>query len=405
MAGRRRLGIVVLPVPSPLPVPKKLHVAVVGLGFGGAFVPIHLCHPDVSQVTVCDADPARAEKMRTQFGITQVQPTLEAVLADPSVDAVHLNSGIPDHAAQSIAILDAGKHCACTVPMATTLDEIRAVIAATRRSGKNYMMMETQVYAREFLHAQQLQREGFFGPLQLLRGAHYQDMEGWPAYWQGLPPMWYATHAISPCLALAGVRAKSVRCLGSGTMRAEFRSRYGNPFPVETAVFQLDRAEPLAMEITRTLFHFAHGYSESFNIYGENGTLEAAQIHQEPNVIFRLARLGVAPGPRATAHERIMPPDFGHLLPPEIAHFTGMKNNEEPETAKDDGRGGHFSVKHGGVHGGSHPHLVHEFIRSIVERRKPTIDEIKGADWTAPGICAHESALRGGAVVEIPAFG
>jgi len=384
-------------------VQKKINVAVVGLGFGGAFVPIHLRHPDVGRVSVCDADPARVAKMQTQFGIAHVHATLADVLADPAVDAVHLNSGIPDHAAQSVAILDAGKHCACTVPMATTLDGIRAVIAATRRSGKNYMMMETQVYAREFLHAQELHGQGFFGPLQLLRGAHYQDMEGWPAYWQGLPPMWYATHAISPCLALAGVRARSVRCFGSGVMREEFRKKYGNPFPAETAIFALDAPTPLVLEVTRTLFHFAHGYCESFNVYGEDATLEAAQVHHEAPVLFKLARLGAQPGPRASTVERITVPDFAHRLPREIAHFTGMKNTEHEEKT-DDGRGGHFSVKHGGVHGGSHPHLVHEFIRSIVEGRKPAIDEIKGADWTAPGICAHESALRNGAPVDIPDF-
>jgi hypothetical protein len=39
-----------------------------------------------------------------------------------------------------------------------------------------------------------------------------------------------------------------------------------------------------------------------------------------------------------------------------------------------------------------------------VEERRPVLDEIKGADWCAPGICAHESAMRGGAEVLIPKF-
>jgi predicted dehydrogenase len=383
-------------------VQKKLHVALVGLGFGGVFSAIYHRHPDVARLTVCDANPERRAKHVAQFGAADVVDRIEAVLADPSVDAVHLNSGIPDHARQSIAVLDAGKHCACTVPMATTLDEIRAVIAARRRSGKNYMMMETQVYAREFLHACELRDRGVFGRLQFLRGAHYQDMENWPAYWAGLPPMWYATHAIAPCLAFAQARARSVQCLGSGVMRAELREKYGNPFPVETALFDLDRAEPLALEVTRSLFHFAHGYAESFSIYGEDATLEAAQIHRESPVLFTLSKLGAQPGPRTSTTERLAPPDYGHRLPPEIAAFTGATNPEETE--KTDARGGHFSVRHGGVHGGSHPHLVHEFVRSIVERRRPAIDEVTAADWTAPGLCAHASALRGGERVEIPTF-
>jgi hypothetical protein len=39
-----------------------------------------------------------------------------------------------------------------------------------------------------------------------------------------------------------------------------------------------------------------------------------------------------------------------------------------------------------------------------VERRKPAVDAVTAANWTAAGICAHESAKRGGAAVEIPSF-
>ncbi|MBL8028096.1 MAG: gfo/Idh/MocA family oxidoreductase, partial [Fibrobacteres bacterium] len=62
------------------------------------------------------------------------------------------------------------------------------------------------------------------------------------------------------------------------------------------------------------------------------------------------------------------------------------------------------SFEVGGGHGGSHPHLVHEFIRSIVEKRKPWIDAVTAANWTAAGICAHESAMKNGKAVRIPSF-
>ena len=57
-----------------------------------------------------------------------------------------------------------------------------------------------------------------------------------------------------------------------------------------------------------------------------------------------------------------------------------------------------------GGHGGSHPHLVHEFVRSIVEGRPPAVDAARAANWTAAGLCAHESALRQGEGVPIPDF-
>jgi len=54
--------------------------------------------------------------------------------------------------------------------------------------------------------------------------------------------------------------------------------------------------------------------------------------------------------------------------------------------------------------GGSHPHMIHEFVRAIIEDRKPVVDDIVGAYWTGTGICAHQSAMEGGTVVKVPEF-
>ncbi len=51
------------------------------------------------------------------------------------------------------------------------------------------MMMETVVYAREFLFMKELYDKGELGKVQFLHATHQQDMDGWPGYWPGLPPM------------------------------------------------------------------------------------------------------------------------------------------------------------------------------------------------------------------------
>ena len=373
---------------------KQLRVAVVGLGFGAEFVPIYLSHPDVAAVAVCDANAARLEHVAQRFGVKRCFRDVAEVVAAPDIDAVHLVSGIPDHAAQSIAVLSAGKHCACTVPMATTLDDLRAIIAAQRGAGRNYMMMETAVYTRQFLLAREMRARGEFGRIQFLRGAHYQDMECWPAYWAGLPPMWYATHAVGPLLALAETRAVKVHCFGSGVMREELRRQYGNPYPVESAIYQLESPE-LSAEVTRTLFHCARPYMESFTVYGENACYEW-QMEDEPPMLFR--QTPVSPGStRKDSRERPEPPDRADLLPDSIGRFTRRFVYGQDQK--------HLSFEQGGGHHGSHPHMVHEFVRSIVERRKPWIDAVTAANWTAAGICAHGSALAGGREVVVPAFG
>ena len=73
--------------------------------------------------------------------------------------------------------------------MATTVEECAAIVKETRKQKKNYMMMETVVFSREFLFVRELYEKGELGRIQFMRGSHQQEMAGWPAYWEGLPPM------------------------------------------------------------------------------------------------------------------------------------------------------------------------------------------------------------------------
>ena len=382
-------------------VSQKLTIAIVGLRFGGEFVPLYANHPNVSQVVICDTDPEVSDQMAARFNIQEQRPDLDAVLADDHIDAVHLATPIPLHAEQSQSTLQAGKHCACAVPMALSLDDIEAVIKAQRTSGKTYMMMETAVKTREFLWAQEQVAQDRLGRIQFLRGTHYQAMESWgrhlgslPRYWWGLPPMLYGTHAIAPVLALANTRASHVHCFGSGRMQPKLQEQYGNPFPVETAIFRLEGTD-VAAEVTKSLFQTARAVTESFSVYGEHMSFEWQQLENDPSIVFRMTE---QPG-RANrssestelqamqvTSERFTAPDRPDLLPAEIARFT------QP-TAED--RAGHR---------GSHPHLVHEFVRAIVEDRVPAMDAITAANWTGAGISAHESAMQNGAGVAIPNF-
>ena len=87
--------------------------------------------------------------------------------------------------------------------------------------------------------------------------------------------------------------------------------------------------------------------------------------------------------------KRVPVPDFAHLLPEPIQRFTTKGVYDlEGET--------HMSFIQGAGHGGSHPHLVNEFLSAIVEDRDPFPNAVQSANWTCTGICAHDSALRGG---------
>ena len=363
----------------------KVRVAIIGLGFGAEFVPIYQNHPHAEMYAICRRNEEEMNKIGDAFGVGARYTRYEDVLADPKVDAVHINTPIPDHAPQSVAGLEAGKHVACTVPMGTTVDECRQIVEAQRESGKQYMMMETVVYRREFLFVKQLFDRGEMGRLQFLRGSHMQEMGGWPGYWEGLPPMYYATHCVSPCLCLPGKLAESVVCHGSGRIAENLIPKYNSPFAIESATFKMADSD-LCAEVTRSLFNTARQYVESFDVYCEKVSFEWTRIEHEQCVLHR----GEQP-------ERVAIPDFAHLLPEPIQRFTTKGVYDADETR-------HLSFIQGSGHGGSHPHLANEFINAVVEGRPPRPDAPTSANWTLTGICAHESAMNGGTPVTLPTF-
>ncbi|HBI42342.1 MAG TPA: oxidoreductase [Planctomycetales bacterium] len=371
-----------------MPSDKKIRVAVVGLGFGAEFIPIYQNHPHAEMYAICRRSTKELNESGDRFGVKVRYTDYDKLLADPNVDAVHINSPIPDHAAQSLAALKAGKHVACTVPMATTVEECKQLVEAQRASGKVYMMMETVVYSREYLFVKELYDKGELGRIQFLRGSHQQDMEGWPNYWPGLPPMHYATHCVSPCLALLGKHAESVVCHGSGRIREDLIGRYGSPFAIETATFKIRDSDVVA-EVTRSLFDTARQYRESFDAYGSKKSFEWQQVENEEPVLHELGK------PEPEIPTRVKVPDYARLLPESIRRFTQPAEIQDAE---------HLSFLQGGGHGGSHPHLAHAWLSAIRGERPALPDAATSANWTMVGICAHQSAMKGGDRVAIPRF-
>ena len=101
--------------------------------------------------------------------------------------------------------------------------------------------------------------------------------------------------------------------------------------------------------------------------------------------------------PEAEIPEKVPTPDYAHYLPEEIQRFT-------TKGVYDEGENQHLSFTQGGGHGGSHPHLVNEFLQALAADRDPFPNAPTSANWTSVGILAHESALQGGKIIEIPKF-
>ena len=369
---------------------KKINIAIVGLGFGAEFIPIYQKHPNANLVAVSQRNEEKLNELADAFGIEKRFTSYDELLKDPEIDAVHINTPIPAHGEQSIKALKAGKHVACTVPMATTVEECEEIVRLTHETGLTYMMMETVVYAREFLYMKELYENGDLGKIQFLKASHQQDMDGWPNYWPGLPPMHYATHCVGPVLGLTRGEAEYVSCFGSGTIREELIKEYNSPFAVETTHIKF-RNSDLSAQVYRSLFDVARQYRESFEVYGSKKSVEWPLIEGKPLVVH------TAKKPEPEIPEEIESPDFAKLLPEAIQSFTTQGVYDEDEHQ-------HLSFTQGAGHGGSHPHLVHEFVNALIEQKSPYPNAKQSANITCVGILAHESALKGGEILKLPEF-
>jgi hypothetical protein len=211
-------------------------------------------------------------------------------------------------------------------------------------------------------------------------------MDGWPAYWERMIPMHYATHVVSPVLGLMDSRAEYVSCFGSGRVRDDIREKSGSAFAVESCHLKIADSD-VSAHVWRTLYDTARQYRESFDVYGSKKSFEWSLIEGESHVMHTAKR------PEPEIAERIVVPDFADRLPEEIRPFTRSIVDAD-----------HLSFLQGSGHGGSHPHLVHEFVQAMTEDRDPWPNASASANWTCVGILAHDSAARGGENQWLPEF-
>ncbi|WP_458319095.1 Gfo/Idh/MocA family protein [Mycolicibacterium brisbanense] len=363
---------------------EPLRIGIVGLEFGAEFIPIYQRHPQAEMYAICQRTQHKLDEICHRYGVAVRYNDYADMLADPLVDVVHINTPLQLHADQVVAALEAGKHVGCTIPMAISVEDCKRIVDAQARTGLTYMMMETTLYSREFLFVQALYEAGAFGRLQFLRSSHHQDMTGWPSYWNGMPPMYNATHAIAPTLGLAGYQAEYVQCLGSGSVFESMRSNYDSPFAIESTHLKFLGAD-VGAEVTRHLWAVAREYRESFDVYGAIRSFEWTQTEGAAHVMY----LGEEPA-------AVTIPDFAERLPPEVQQFTTAG------VYTDEGDTEHRSFVQGGGHGGSHPHLAHRLIQAVLGEEPAFPDAVYAANITCAGVLSHESARRGGEKLYLP---
>jgi len=115
------------------------------IGCGGIAMMKHL--PALAQlkdqcelVAFCDANEEKATKAAKEFGVpgAKVYTDYKKLLADASIDAVHVLTPNNSHAPISIAAFQAGKHVLVEKPMASTGADALAMVEAAEKAGKKF---------------------------------------------------------------------------------------------------------------------------------------------------------------------------------------------------------------------------------------------------------------------------
>lgn len=125
-------------------------------------LPEYKAHPDAHIFGLFDLNRERAESLAREYG-AKVYDSYEAMLADPSIDAVSVCAANAAHAEMTVNALNAGKHVLCEKPMATTLADCERMVRAARDSGKTLMIGQNQRLAAAHVKARELIAAGAIG--------------------------------------------------------------------------------------------------------------------------------------------------------------------------------------------------------------------------------------------------
>lgn len=354
---------------------RRIRIGVVGGGFGCSFY----WHEDPNCIVhaVSDLRTDRRDRLMKTYRCSRSYESLEKLILDKDIEAVGVFTGATDHARHCEAVLNAGKHVICAVPVAQTLEDCARLKEIKERTGLKYMMAETSYYRLHTIAARKLYEDGKFGELFYSEVEYYHPSgtaeanslwfyKGKKTWRFGYPPMLYPTHSTGFLVGVTRERFTEVYCLGYGNpaWRPIVEGNvYKNPHNAQMALFKTDKNHMCRCGV----FWEGTAHGERAQWFGTKLTYYMPGSGGQP---WRLQ------GPNDPKWQKL--PDFYHMLPKKMRHGSG--------------------------HGGSHTFLTHEFIAALVENREPAIDIYESIAMTAPGIVAYQSAVKGGELLKVPSF-
>jgi predicted dehydrogenase len=146
-------------------------VGVVGLGYWGPNLARNFAGlPDAELTWICDARPELRERFGAAFPQARTTGELDDLLNDPGLDAVVLATPVPSHAALSIQVLEAGKHCFVEKPLAQSVADAQAAVDAAERADRTLMVGHLLQYHPGIVRLKSLVDTGELGDVRYIYG-------------------------------------------------------------------------------------------------------------------------------------------------------------------------------------------------------------------------------------------
>ncbi|HEY7473121.1 MAG TPA: Gfo/Idh/MocA family oxidoreductase [Gemmatimonadota bacterium] len=306
-------------------------------GCGRVALSIHLkvlaSLPGVRVAAIAEADDERRRAARTLVPGAAAFADYREVFARPDVDAVVIALPTGLHAASAVAAFEAGKHVFLEKPLATRLDDGRAVLAAWRASGRtgmigfNYRFNRLHVELKRFLEARRLGRPV---AVRSIFSSARRELETWKRERAsgGGVLLDLASHHVDLARFHFGTDIEEVTCLLQSVESED-----------DTAAVQLRLGGGLLMQ---SFFSHSAADEDRFAVYCERGSVKADRRYglslelstgidrrhrlDQGRHVWRSLR-GAGYGFekfRAIGHE----PSYGRVL----AHFVGALRGRHPAT-------------------------------------------------------------------------
>lgn len=162
-------------------------IRVAGIGVGGIFRAHAQGYAALSDlfslVAVCDVNEAAAKRVADEHGVKKVYTSVDDLLEDGDFDAVDICLPHDLHAQVAIAAAEAGKHVLVEKPMALSLEEADAMIAAAGKNDVKLMCAFCERYDPQYVKIKELVESGAIGQVICARADHNQNVRIPEGHW------------------------------------------------------------------------------------------------------------------------------------------------------------------------------------------------------------------------------